>query len=136
MKQEPSQSTRNDDIRGSTTIYKVTLVIGVRRDRCETPAKWDWNALIDDLDSDALLARDALVDGREEELLVVTQLEGGLVAVADETDFADVGGVVIENALSNKVVVSGEPWVEFETHNSEALSFDEAYVGIGFECIR
>ena len=42
---------------------------------------------------------------------------------------------MIENALSNEVVVSGRFGIEFEANDSEALSLDEAVLRVGLESL-
>jgi len=69
------------------------------------------------------------VDRREEELLVVAQLESWLVAVPDKVDLLDISGVVVVDALSLKVELSRLSRVELEADDTEALAVDEPHGG-------
>lgn len=87
------------------------------------------------LDLQLLLAGDPLVDWREEQLLVVAQLQGRLVAVSYQVDLLDVRGVVVVDALCLEVELSRLPGVELEADDAEALAVDEADGGEGFESL-
>ena len=78
------------------------------------------------MDHDALLGGHTFVDGREEELAVVSKLERWLIGVADQADLLDVRRIMIENELHHEVVVSWRLRIELEADEAESLALDEA----------
>lgn len=94
----------------------------------------EWDATLI-LDEDLLLAGDALVDGWEEQLLVVAQDQVGLVAVTNQIDLVDVRRVMVVNELSCKVEVAWLLWSELETDDGEALTCNEANRRVRVECL-
>ena len=53
--------------------------------------------------------------------------------MAYEVDLLHVAGVVVEDALSQEVVVSGELGVELKAYDGERLTLDQAVGGIRLE---
>lgn len=93
---------------------------------------WDFPLVLEGnsglvLHLELLLRRNTLEDWWEEELLIVGQFESWLVAVTHKIDLLDVGWVMIVDALSLEVELTGLSWVELEADDSEALSVDQAH---------
>ena len=94
----------------------------------------EWDATLI-LDEDLLLAGDALVDGWEEQLLVVAQDQVGLVAVTNQIDLVDVRRVMVVNELSGKVEVTWLLWIELKADDGEALACNQADRRVRVECL-
>jgi len=58
-----------------------------------------------------------------------------LVTVPDKIYFLNVGWVVVENTLGNKVVVSRRPRIEFEANHTEALTLYQSERRISLESV-
>jgi hypothetical protein len=94
--------------------------------------EWDATLILDEY---LLLAGDALVDGWEEQLLVVAQDQVGLVAVTNQINLVNIRRVMVVNELSCKVEVTWLLWSELEADDGEALTCNEANRRVRVECL-
>jgi len=73
-------------------------------------------------------------EGRwEEQFLVITQLEFWFVTMSDQVYFLHVRWVMVEDALSLEVVISGSFWVEFKANDGEPLTSNQTLGRIRLE---